>query len=172
MNIAPDIVDTISVVKPPRKQANQPILVTQELVRQEGRWETALREALHIYGRELNARRYLTQQVEITDELPTDVLTYFVNALDASIAPEIATVLLDGRVHFVVVLSLEEPPQSTEAWHLPLRASKERGILCPLEGDDYTTRSLLHFSQVHTFTTDRLHELVGELIARKGEYDM
>jgi hypothetical protein len=103
-------------------------------------------------------------------------MTYFVYRLDPSIAPEIGTVLLDGRAHLILVLSERELPIH-EDWYahlsdVPMSSRRmESGFFVPLSSSSSpTVRPLLHLHEMQCYTRTDMRCLLHSLLQRKREF--
>lgn len=175
----PRSVDTISLIKPAHQtQLRQSVpyaFVHEHLFHNAQEWNERFRAILRNEGVQHDARSYNWSEVNVIEELPTDMVVYFVDVLDFSIAPEIGKVLVDGRTHFILVLSLDKIPNAAEQLHFTMKA-KLVGSLALVtrdlqEDEGNTTKPLLHLHEMPKITNSDLRGLFRSLIQRKVEME-
>jgi len=178
--MASRLIDTISVIKPPVRLVESPQpLVAKQVEERQRAWMRKFSELAGRRNFRLQSRRYRWSDVDVTEALPTDLLTYWVEQVDASIAPEIGRVLIDGRAHLVVVHSLKEVSPEAEKFHIdergiPLRArrSPHSKLLIPIyDGNPaHTARPFLEFQQMHRSSEENIVNIIDRLKERFDAY--
>jgi len=176
-------VDTINVVKLPNKvfqrRKHNPLpyaFIEQDMRRALTHWEhlfADISERKEIFSR---SRTYRWSEVDVASELPTDLLTYFVYELEPDIAPEIAKLLMDGRVHIVLILSHREFPDE-EDWCQRFKVCSLRGrrgpngIVIPDMSEEASFAPMIQLHEMRAFTGKILGNLLDTVEERKKKYD-
>lgn len=172
-------IDAISVVTPPKPWGQEGVstrFVERCLGQDVSQWREQVQHLLKGKGIGLHWRKYNWGDVDLQEELPTDVLAYFVHHLDPRIAPEIGELVLDGRVHFILVLSQEKFP-ITEDWcqnfqTLSLRARRSEGGIFVTEGliERYGPNALIRFYELPSYTHAMVDGMLDQLVKRKENF--
>ncbi|OGJ56240.1 hypothetical protein A2635_03355 [Candidatus Peribacteria bacterium RIFCSPHIGHO2_01_FULL_51_9] len=165
--------ETVSLIKKedPKRSADA---VANEFLEQEASdWFRCFYELSRRKGVNLRSIKMPWKRNEIVSHLPTDLITYFVFRIDPSITHEIAEVIMDGRVHLVLILAREEFPQ--EDWirnisKIPIGTYQRIGnILLPPEDDDRkrTADALVHLHEMKGYSLRDMKNLIDQLVECK-----
>ncbi|MBI3336473.1 hypothetical protein HYZ98_02820 [Candidatus Peregrinibacteria bacterium] len=176
-------VDTINVVKLPspnvQRRRSNPLpyaLMEQDLQRALEQWMQLLHYATERKEVIPRSRTYEWSTINIAEELPTDLLTYFVYQLEPDIAPEIGELILDGRVHLVLILSHCRFPIE-EDWCQRFKVCSLRGrrspggIVIPDMSEESSMAPLIQLHEMNAFTGKILRNLLETIEERKKKYD-
>lgn len=176
-------VATINVIKPPNRIVQRRArnsfpyaLIAQDLENDIEHWRHLLRTIAERREILLRSQTYCWSEIDVVDMLPTDLLTYFVHELEPDIAPEIGKLLMDGRVHIVLILSHREFPVQQD-WcqrfkNGALRGKRSSGgLVIPDTSEDVSFAPLIQLHEMRSFTGKILGDLLEKIEERKKKYD-
>lgn len=121
----------------------------------------------------LKPRRYIWDDIDVTQELPTDLLVYFLHELEPNLSLEVQQVICDGRVHIVLLMAYREIPNAD--WvrnipYFPLRAHREGSILIP--DQDSLAVPFVRIWEMSKCTERDIRKLFSDLVRQKQKYDV
>lgn len=160
--------ETVSLIKKedPKRSADA---VANEFLEQEASdWFRCFSELSRRKGIALKSKKMRWKRAEIVKLLPTDLITYFVHTLDPSITHEIAEVMMDGRVHLILILSHRHFPEK-DWWrnigNIPMGTYQRIGkILIPDESNrEISADSLVHVHEMQAYSLDDMKDLIEQL---------
>lgn len=170
-------IDVIAMVTPPRESpdsAGLSPLITYWLQQNAARWEEQYKKITEKEGLPLTCRQFQRGKVDIAQELPTDLVTYFVYKLDDRIAPEIYQILHEGRTHVVLILSENAVPIGHNFDILPLRAKRIEGtnLLFPMEKvPSYGHGPLIQVHELQNYTKKHMRQVLRQIIEQKERFE-
>ena len=172
-------IDTVSYIRPVTVRDDEAVpFEMKTLQHMAATWINDFRDIAARDGMTVTNRTCEWQAGPALQELlPTDIVSYVVDVVKPDIAVEIGTLLLEGRVHLIQILSKRELPHDA-GWfqtlrELPLQCKEVRGILVvsPEEMQLHSARSLILTQDMLHYSRNAVMKAVDQVRKIKTEKD-